>query len=125
MRDDGKRYLILAATLLFAILGALQTAQAGSKFLVFGVGTVSCGEWQQYRTTGDLAVRYQAQAWVDGFLSGYNKSADQDILDSQPSPVALYAWIDNYCVSRPLDRLSQAAGALIFELTEREKRGRK
>lgn len=90
---------------------------------MYGAGTVSCGEWQKYRLSGDKGNTYQLQAWIDGYLSGYNvASEDVDVLASKPSSIAFYAWIDNYCGSHPLDILVVAASALRKELTDRAKR---
>jgi hypothetical protein len=97
--------------------------------MVMGAGTISCGEWQQSRTyqqNGNVQFQvnaYQAQAWIDGFLSGYNMaSVGPDILASRLGGTASYTWIDNYCRSNPLDRLSIAAWGLLQELQSREQR---
>jgi hypothetical protein len=90
----------------------------------YGAGTISCGEWQQHRVSGYKSNSYQAQAWIDGFLSGLNMTADSgpDFLVPKPDPVAYYAWIDNYCREKPLDPLAQAALALKKELAARARR---
>jgi hypothetical protein len=62
--------------------------------LLRGMATVSSG--------GDKANSYQAQAWVDGFLSGENSASDgPDFLAPKPNTVAYYAWIDNYSARNP------------------------
>jgi hypothetical protein len=61
--------------------------------------------------TGSL----QLEAYVDGFLSGYNMASDSpDLLAATPNDkgVSLYIWIDNYCRDKPLSVLSQALMAL-------------
>jgi hypothetical protein len=99
-----------------------QPAFSGDK-LIFGAGTISCAEWQKYRLSDDKPNIYQAQARVDGYLSGYNvASEDADLLLSKPSGIALYAWIDNFCVARPLDALAAAVTSLRKELSARSKR---
>jgi hypothetical protein len=86
----------------------------------YGAGTVSCAEWVRFRTTGDKPNSYQVEAWIDGYLSGSNVyDSGADFLITQPKAVALYAWIDNYCGSKPLDQIVQAAGALRTELQAR------
>jgi hypothetical protein len=58
--------------------GASAQKKEGAK-AVYGAGLVSCGQWQQYRlsdTNQDRASRFQLQAWIDGFLSGYNLASD-------------------------------------------------
>ena len=88
---------------------------------------ISCAEWLNYRSTGDKPHSYQAQAWVDGFLSGYNVADDEhdNFLEVPNSTVASYAWIDNYCGPKPLDKLMQAAMALKTELQRRSGSQRK
>jgi hypothetical protein len=87
---------------------------------VYGAGLVSCGQWQQYRTTGDKANSFQLEAYIDGFLSGYNlASAGPDFLKSKPAAVSFYIWIDNYCRDKPLDAITQAMLALRDELLAR------
>ncbi len=62
---------------------------------------------------------YQAQAWVDGFLSGYNVADDGADFLAPVKPVAVYAWVDNYCGPKPLDQRVEAALALKNELQSR------
>lgn len=83
-----------------------------------GAGTLSCGEWLRLRAfvgqeghPAELATAYQLHAWVDGFISGAN-IGQPDLLASRPSSVAVYAWIDNYCRSNPLDNVAAAATIL-------------
>jgi hypothetical protein len=110
------RTLLLGLVLVMAAAGgAVAEGRA-----VYGAGLVSCGQWLQYRTTGDKGNSFQLQAWIDGYLSGYNvASTDPDFLASQPAAVALYIWIDNYCRDKPLDVLTQAVTALKKELLTR------
>ncbi len=98
---------------------ALSEAAAAEK-IVYGAGFVTCGEWQHYRTTGDKPASYQAQAWVDGYLSGLNSAGNgADFLAPKPSSITFYIWIDNYCAQNPLNELVQAVMALQFELSSR------
>lgn len=90
---------------------------------MYGGGTVTCAEWQNYRTLGPKFHEIQSQAWIDGYLSGYNVGyGGQDFLLSGSSPVAFYAWIDNYCAGHPLDQLVMATTSLVQELVNRSKR---
>lgn len=111
-----------------ALIGlAIATVTANAAFAragyVYGAGTISCGEWQQVRSSGDKGSVYQAQAWVDGFLSGLNfGEAEPDFLAPKPDKIAFYAWIDNYCREKPLDALITATFKLKQELVARAKR---
>ena len=95
-----------------------------------GAGTLSCGQWLQNRSLAEhpgnsqeLVATYQMDAWLDGYLSGTNVNVPNwpDIFTSRPSSIAMYAWVDNYCRSNPLDRISAAANALLAELLSRAK----
>jgi hypothetical protein len=116
-----------------ALLGAaIAIATAGQTFaqLILGAGRISCGEWLQFRSIlnappgenlKEKATLFQLHAWIDGFLSGTNVAniSGPDFLASKPSGIAMYAWVDNYCRSRPLDHIADAAEALIKELRSR------
>lgn len=118
------RVVVLAAGVLLAA-NPVTMAQT-----IAGAGTISCGEWLRFRSfedqsghEGDRAKLFQLQAWVDGFVSGVNfaRGGNPDILLSQPSFSALYAVVDNYCRTKPLDWVSSAAIALANELQARAK----
>ena len=115
--------MMIRIVLGFAIASTLATGAFAQTRMVYGAGMVSCGEWQQYRSSGDKPNSYQAQAWIDGFLSGYNSAGEgPDFLTPKPSSIAYYAWVDNYCRERPLDTLALAIFALKKELAARARR---
>lgn len=118
MNRVGRVAIICATTILF--LNVLYDFAAAKSALVYGAGTVSCAEWRNFRATDDRQSSYQLQAWVDGYLSGYNGGSEgPDFLTPRPAAVAYYAWIDNYCVSNPLDPLLKAVMELRKELSLR------
>jgi hypothetical protein len=91
--------------------------------MVYGAGMTTCAEWQQYRSTGNKPASLQMQAWIDGFLSGYNVASEvRDFIIPKPESVAYYAWIDNFCGQKPLDKVMQAVIALKNELVSRSSR---
>ncbi|MGX0962731.1 hypothetical protein AB7M63_003180 [Bradyrhizobium japonicum] len=108
--------------LLGVLLASPHSAQAvdGNR-IAYGAGMLTCGEWQKYRVTGDKSATAQLEAWLDGFLSGYNMGSDVEFIAPKPQSVAYYAWMDNYCAQNPLNRIAQAAIALKNELTARAK----
>lgn len=87
---------------------------------IFGAGTITCGDWLEYRDQHLKDHEYQAQAWIDGFVSGANLSRPNgpDFLASRhPDGVDwIYAWIDDYCKAKPKDRLVAATFALVKDL---------
>jgi hypothetical protein len=103
-----------------AITAALTGGASAEDKIVYGAGTITCGEWQQYRSSGNKPASYQAQAWIDGYLSGSNASGDgPDFLAPKPTSIAYYVWIDNYCAQNPLNPLLQAVFKLEKELASR------
>jgi hypothetical protein len=107
--------------LIVTIVTVSGAASAAGDKAFYGAGMISCAEWVRYRAIGDKPNSYQAQAWVDGFLSGYNLADDENVnfLEPSQSTIASYAWIDNYCGPKPLDKLVQAVIALKNELLVR------
>ena len=120
-------------------LSALSTAPQVAAQTVVGGGMISCGEWLRLRSAEDkggsnyrdLAANYQLRAWIDGFLSGANVGSGEaiardprkpDFLSSHPDGASLYAFVDNYCRSKPLNLIVQAAEALMKELQSRQRR---
>lgn len=64
------------------------------------------------------------QNWVLGYLSAYNnfKSSSGNVTGATPGRTdneGLFAWIDSYCGSHPLDTVSIATEALIQDLEAR------
>ena len=116
------RAAALAAGVLLAAT-QLTAAQA-----IMGAGTASCGDWLRFRSFEgqqqhpvELNQLFQLQAWVDGFISGVNltKHGQPDVLLTKPSGPAMYAVVDNYCRSKPLDNVASGAIALENELHSR------
>jgi hypothetical protein len=109
------------SVLVIGLLVMSPTRAAEVNKLAYGAGMVTCGEWQKYRTTGNKSATSQLEAWIDGFLSGYNMSESEsdDILAPRPQSVAYYAWIDNYCAQNPLNPVASAAILLKNDLVAR------
>jgi hypothetical protein len=128
--------MVIARAVMLAALMLFQVQQQVTAQTFIGAGTISCGEFLRLRSVEsspgsnfrDLASAYQIKAWLDGFLSGYNVGATDvnpstaDILISRPDGAALYAFVDNYCKSTPLDPVVSAASALVKELRSRARR---
>src|SRR5689334_1547176 len=106
--------MIRALLLTLAVGVAVSSVVSAKKIL--GAGVSSCREWEENRATGSKES-FQQRSWIAGFLSGYNvASSDRDFLANKPDAAAIYAWIDSYCRSHPLDNLSQAVTSLKDEL---------
>lgn len=92
---------------------SVLTSQQGprSQSIVYGAGVFSCGSWiagqnNSYSREADLA-------WVLGYLSGVG-SQHYTMKEWNQDGIAL--WIDQYCVTHPMGRLTDAANALAQEL---------
>jgi hypothetical protein len=115
--------MIRTCLLGLAIVTAMTSEVVARDGIMYGAGMISCGDWQQHRLSGYKSNSYQAQAWIDGLLSGLNAAdSGPDFLVPKPDPVGYYAWLDNYCKEKPLDTLTQAALALKKELAARARR---
>lgn len=103
-----------------AVATALMSSASAEDKMVYGAGMITCAEWQQYRSSGNKPASYQAQAWIDGYLSGSNASGNgPDFIAPKPTDVAYYACIDNYCAQNPLNPLMGAVYKLEKELLSR------
>jgi hypothetical protein len=78
-----------------------------------GSGTDSCGTWTSARST--RTGWFQDSQWVLGFLSGFGYMGKRDGYDPLDGLDAegVWAWVDNYCGTHPLEELSGAAEAFI------------
>jgi hypothetical protein len=132
MREVGVQAITVFASVAVAALVTAHSPVSGQT--VMGAGTISCGEWLRLRSFEgragnfkELASLYQIHAWIDGFVSGINLRIDladtggPDLLASRPDSVAMYAWLDNYCRSKPLNIVVDAVMALAKELQSRAK----
>ena len=110
------RFAMLAMCLFF---GSVSTPSEAT-YTARGAGVASCVTWTQ---RGQTNLRYSYETWVIGFVNGasYMYSA-LDLWKNTDIPAAL-AWMDNYCQSNPLKDISFAAGELVHELVQKEKRG--
>ena len=90
-----------------------------------GSGNDNCGEWLQLRqaiaaqraTESQVVTLVMEQSWIDGFVSGLNATSvyGVDLLASKPGE-GMYAWVDNYCRSKPLNSVFDATLSLVTEL---------
>lgn len=111
--------LLLSAFMAVTPTLAQAHSDAKGKYTVLGPGNSSCGTWTEDRKEHDLLAIEDA-SWVQGFISGYNLfgPGSGNVTASTDSDGTM-AWIDNYCVSHPLDSLDAATQNLIFELKSR------
>jgi len=106
----------IRAAFVFALVFAASRADATT---IIGSGGASCGTWTSDRQRNEARSQIN-QAWVLGFLAGYTIYKPPQ--DSMPKPTdarAVMLWVDNYCDANPTMDISDAAKALIEDLTGR------
>src|ERR1700724_3719419 len=99
----------VAAVSALLTVGAHALAENGRDY--FGVGGESCGTWIDARKTNNTS---RQGSWLLGYLSALNLwgvIGRKDALSGTDAD-GLYAWMDRYCESRPLETIATGAGAL-------------
>jgi hypothetical protein len=84
----------------------------------FGVGGDSCGTWTAARASNNTS---RQGSWLLGYLSALNLwgvIGQKDALAGTDA-TGLYAWMDGYCQSHPVDTIATGAGVLARELDHR------
>jgi len=97
---------------------AFEPAGASENYGVYGSGNAACGSWAaESRQPSSPGVKLQQQAWILGWLSAQNSFLpdDRGSRDLVGNADAVFGWIDRYCATRPLERLSAAAERLVVE----------
>ena len=93
-------------------------------------GTSSCGSWTESRRDNSkygFVLTSGYENWVLGFLSGANNALTiehhADILKNTDLD-SVWAWVNNYCQSHPMDQISTAIEHLVVELDRKAGGGR-
>jgi len=107
-------------------------AEAKEGWEAFGMGNKTCVEWTQIQderrpvnsggtmlTEMGSDITAQTQ-WITGFLTAYNyfQSATPNVAEGTDIN-GVFARIDTYCATHPLDPIARAAIAVIDELSRR------
>ncbi len=112
-----KRVWLSVLALWFAY-SSMAIAQEPPEVTVFTFGDTSCAAWT--KSQANEAVRAQYQAWIRGFVSGYNygNSANQVPSGAMPSPDDVSRDIDKYCRDNPALAFIGIVTPLILEHRE-------
>ena len=110
--------LIFPLTLTAILLSPLSHA---GEYVIYGVGSFSCGKWSQVQNASppireDADIMIALHMWLSGFVSGAGWSG---MKMPKSDHNAFEGFIDKYCQENPLDDVSDAAAALVLELTKR------
>lgn len=96
-------------------IGPAEAAKTGEAadatgYMLIGAGVSSCGAWTADRRNRGASEIADTE-WVLGFLSGIGYAGENmNPLEKMDSD-GVGAWIDNYCSSRPINTIVQAAKA--------------
>jgi hypothetical protein len=123
-----QRALTLIVTCVMSLASGSASAGEG-RFVLWGVENDSCAAFLQEKA--QASPKYSSQInWIAGYVSAGNgewtatmakKGIKSDFLKDS-DPVALEAWVVNYCSSHPLEYLGTAAVKLEQKLLERVSR---
>jgi hypothetical protein len=107
------------SALFIAISPAADHALAQNKGRdYFGVGGESCGTWTAARKGNNTS---RQGSWLLGYLSALNLwgvIGQKDALAGTDA-TGIYAWMDGYCQSHPVETIATGAGELACELDHR------
>lgn len=98
-------------TVIAILLLPITCLNAGST--IVGAGSQSCTGWMNRKK--NPVVKAAFESWVVGFVSGLNVSTEREIV-GEGDFIAIVAWMDRRCVSRPSDQIGIAALDLAMEL---------
>lgn len=79
----------------------------------------SCGQWVS--RADRPGFKNTIEAWVVGYLSGIAFQSKSDMLNGSDAP-SIFMWVDNYCRSNPLEKLSSGTWELSQELKRRSQK---
>ena len=106
---------VKAIAVLTTVMLCIAGVANAKEIMVFGAGSNSCGNW--LKDGGSVTER----AWLQGYITSYNQwklQVDDDVAKSTDAS-GMFAWMNNYCRSHPLDPIANAAAVLIVELVVR------
>ncbi len=106
------RVLLVSAVLAFGLTPG--QSNSADVFSYLGMGQYSCGTWTKERREKSIfAALYQQ--WIVGFLSGVASVGLQFGLSplENTDTNGVWAWIDNYCETHPLDKIIDAGQAFV------------
>lgn len=110
----GIRGVALAAALAVSV-----GAATAKTYVVWGIGSKTCGAWTDAaRTNRERAEAFQS--WVHAFLTGaaYGREGLDLKRDARFEPDVLTAWVDRYCEANPRMTVERAAVSLLDNIAE-------
>ena len=121
----GRRTIVGVAA--FLLLSALVTNDAGSadakkKFLVRGLGAITCSKYLEERNL-DAKKSEQYADWFTGFLTAYNwLQPDTYDISHSHNAHGLLVYLDLYCGRNPKNQIINAATAFVAAVYEKRQK---
>ena len=85
-------------------------------------GDRDCGQWTLQTDATQVAM---SKVWLMGFLSGFDVLTvvlkNSSVLAKLNSAEQAYVWMDNFCKTYPLEKVSSGGAALFVELASGKK----
>jgi hypothetical protein len=119
-----RRLALATCAAVVAALAGMRTAPAEGPANLSEMASTGCGTWTQERRQYGAQPSIDGE-WVLGFVSGVNWSRAStpasrgSTLGAGIDGESWIAFVDNYCISHPLDTVAAAAIHLIQELERR------
>lgn len=111
---------LIPVAIFFALLFSARTSpavDANGDYLTRGIGSNegSCGDY----TTSQIEQKFWYQHWLFGYISGVNHYREGKMdFTNKVAAAGLVRWVENYCKENPLAGFSNAADALLQELSK-------
>ncbi len=105
--------------LILVVVLAASTGAPAKSVTVQGLGGDSCATWTEEHGR-NRAMAAGQDAWVTGYLSGYNAfgAGNGNVVGGRPF-IDVKGAMDAYCATHPLDTIEIAAASVIAQLEHR------
>jgi hypothetical protein len=94
------------------------TVTLSDDYTTLGAGTALCGRWTDAHKSRNALLAGAFNQWILGYLTAFNVWKVKDLVSNTDNS-GILEWVSNYCADHPLERVDNAALALVVELTER------
>lgn len=93
---------------------------AGETHTPLGEGNASCGAWVEARqNAGSDDATYSA--WLSGYVTAFGRWRPEDYDATAVADLAgIRVWFDQFCRQNPLQAISEAAEALVLDLSKQQ-----
>ena len=96
------KYALIAVIVLMSWCQASMAADKNGYYMVKGPGLMSCRNWTFERTHVKKLHHRTYEAWLDGFISAYNKlTPNIRGVEFSPSENVIEKFLDDYCKTNP------------------------